>query len=776
MTNLITVYGLVQGVGFRPYVKRLADSMLLKGTVRNTGGIVGIQITGDTDTIEAFIKRLYLSLPEGAVIERLERTEQDGLPDENFDGFTIIDSDTVDRNTVWNSELPYVPADIATCGDCESELRTQGNRRYRHPFISCAVCGPRYSIIESIPYDRQRTVMNDFAMCPECAAEYGSAADRRCYAQTLACCDCGPELNFNGRADGAIDGLSRALKSGRIAAIKDIGGYHFACDALNNDAVERLRLIKLREAKPFAVMFRDINQLKKYANVSGAEEELLKSLARPIVLLERVEELASSVCGGLPTVGAMLPGNPVQLMLMEQCGPLVMTSGNISGEPIITDDAVMRRICEENDIDILSHNRRILVPLDDSVARILCGRPQFIRRARGCVPEPIDVPGLQAGDIMAAGSDLKSVFAIARGDRVILSQHFGDMEKKTVREGYLAGYRHMSDLYCFTPEKIVCDMHPSYYSAGIAGEIAAGCARMSNDGNGSASVVGVSAVQHHIAHIMSVAAEHGITGSYTGIAMDGTGYGTDGAIWGGEVFAVDGRSVRRVMHLGYVDVVGGDAAAKDAELLLKSYLYHAGIRHISSECGSVVNGNGGSGAAIDGGNALLEDELIGKAIENGINTVRTSSMGRLFDAVSAMLGICSYNRYEGECAMKLEAAAKRAGEIYPLYMEISDREIRVDGIIRGIYDALALGITADALARGFHMAVVDAIIRAATSCGNERLLVSGGVFNNTVIMEELAKRAKQEGIELYWNEKVPAGDGGVALGQVVAEVWGMEGE
>lgn len=737
MTYSITVYGLVQGVGFRPYVKRLADSMSLNGTVRNQGGVVRIQFTGDKTALEAFTKRLYLSLPDGASIERIET---DVLPDVRFDGFDIIDSGEEDFR-----ELPFVPADIATCSECERELFDSSDRRFLHPFISCALCGPRYSIIDSLPYDRDNTVMRDFYMCKKCGAEYELSADRRFYAQTLACHACGPRLFFNGDEGFAIDRLAESLANGRIAAIKDIGGYHFVCDAQNEIAVQRLRQIKFREAKPFAVMFTDVNQLCEYAEVGKEEEALLKSSARPIVLLKKIKELAPSVCGGLPTVGAMLPGNPVQLLLMEKYKkPLVMTSGNLSGEPIITDDRTAADICAENDMDLLSHNRRILQPLDDSVARVICGRAQLIRRARGYVPEPIDVPDMEADGLIAFGGDLKAVFAVADGSRVIMSQHFGDMEDAAVRRAHAPALKHMLALYFFAPKKILCDLHPSYFS--------------SKEARGLAAELGLEApepVQHHLAHIMSVAAEHGITGDFTGIAMDGTGFGTDGAIWGGEIFTVSGQYAKRRFHLHYTDIAGGDNAARDAKLLLKSYLLSAGLAGGEGDCA-----------------------LIKKAVENGINTFRTSSMGRLFDAVSAMLGICEYNRYEGECAVRLEAAAASAKDCFPLHFEIDNEsgEIKFDKLLADIDAALCGGVSVNEIARGFHTAAVEMLLDAASICGNTRVLVSGGVFMNRLICEELAKRGRAAGFEILWNEKVPPGDGGVALGQIAASARGVKVE
>lgn len=741
MTYSITVYGLVQGVGFRPYVKRLADSMSLSGTVCNIGGLVSIQLSCDNNTLEAFLKRLYLSLPDGAMIERTRIKE---LEERAFSGFRIVGAEE-DAGAEITGGLARIPADIATCKACERELFDKGNRRYKHPFISCAVCGPRYSIIEGLPYDRENTVMEAFGLCKKCRKEYNSADDRRCYAQTVACRECGPELFFNGQrlsGEKAVEACADAVRRGRVVAIKDIGGYHFACDALNNGAVEELRRIKLREAKPFAVMFESVGQLRRYANVSAMEEELLISPARPIVLLEGAGAgLAPSVCAGLPTVGAMLPCNPVQLMLMRLCGPLVMTSGNISGEPIITEDRAMAGLASENGMDVLSHNRRIVVSLDDSVARVISGRVQLLRRGRGYVPEPLDLPGLteseRGADIIAVGGDLKAAFAVAGGGRVIMSQHFGDMENNSVREKYFENLKHMEKLYSFKPGKIICDLHPMYFSSSEAKRYA---------GEAGLPVV---EIQHHLAHIMSVAAEHGIYGDFTGIAMDGTGFGTDGAVWGGEVFEVRGSQALRKFRLQYVTVAGGDGAARDAELLLKSYRHHAGLPD-------------GSG----------EQKIISRAIENNINTVKTSSMGRLFDAVSAMLGICGYNRFEGECAMRLEAAAASTSEIFPLELELEKGEFMVDRLLRAVAAAMDSGADPKSIARGFHLAVVNALVKAAKLCGNRRVLISGGVFMNRLITEELVRAGAQNGLEIFMNEKVPPNDGGLALGQIAAEMRG----
>lgn len=717
MTYKLTVHGLVQGVGFRPFVKRLADSMGLKGQVHNSGGVVGIKFNGDQDTLEAFTNRLYLSMPGKADIQSLT-TEI--VADCEFEGFEIVESD----EEIYDN-FSYIPPDIATCPKCQEELKNPENRRYNHPFISCVDCGPRYSIINRLPYDRVNTVMKAWELCPECGREYTDIENHRCFAQTIACPNCGPKLNIS------IEEAITAIKQGEIVAVKDIGGFHFACDALNCEAVERLRILKLREAKPFAVMFRDTEAAREYAKVSTAEAELLESQARPIVILDKIKDLAASVCNGLNTIGAMLPCNPVQLLLAEECGPLVMTSGNISGEPIITDNSVMEQLAAAKGLVLLAHDRDILVPLDDSIVRVVGGKTQMIRRARGYVPAPIEVPDLDIKDTVAYGGDLKAAYALGRGSKVIMGQHFGDMEDLGVREAFAHSLKRMCDLYNVKSLRAIADMHPNYFSHRMAGD--------------------AMTVQHHVAHIMSVAAEHGITEDFCGIAFDGTGYGTDGCIWGGEIFAVINGKITREYHLENVKVVGGDAAAKDAKLLLKSYKLHCGIAEYNQDY-----------------------EILRRASASNVNTFTTSSMGRLFDAVSALLGVWDYNRYEGECAVKLEMAAGTAKDAYELHMDVADGKILWSEMFCRMKKALEEGVSPESLALGFHYAVAEAVLTAIANCGLKKVALSGGVFLNKIITERVLELGAKAGYEIYINEQVPTGDGGIALGQIWYVERGME--
>ncbi len=715
MARELTVYGLVQGVGFRPMVKKTAIECGVAGTVKNTGGIVIICIDGKKEALDEFVQRLFV-LPIGAGIERIDSREIE----ENFEGFHIIESD----NCSYKS-LPFIPADIATCSECEEELLNSGNRRYLHPFISCAVCGPRYSIIDRIPYDRENTVMSEFELCEECNNEYNDVQDRRSYAQTIACQNCGPELFFNGQSDNAIENSVEALKKGRIVAGKDIGGYHLVCDALNDKAVKTLRKIKNREEKPFAVMWNNIEQIKKYSEVNNIEETLLSSPKRPIVLVKKKKDLAKSVCIRSSEIGAMLPCNPVQILLTRKISPLVMTSGNISGEPIVIDDDVMIELSEKYDFDVLSHNRKVLIPLDDSIVRVICGKTQIIRRGRGYTPEPVVIAG-SVSDVFAAGGDLKNSFCIARDNQVIMSQYLGDLEEMSNYKNYIKNIEHVCRLFNFKNKKTVCDLHPAYYSTQFAVK-KENCIQ----------------VQHHMAHMASVVAEHHIEGDFTAFVFDGTGYGTDNNIWGSEIFTCRDKAIKRAGHLEYVEAAGGNEAARDGKLLLNSYLYHVGLP--SDE---------------------MDYKLIEKAIQMKINTVKTSSMGRLFDAISAMLGICEYNHYEGQSAVELEECARRAKEIYSLKLVNNNGIIGFKNLFLQVQEALDGGVDIPSIAAGFHQAIVDVVIETAENEGCKQIILSGGVFMNRILTEKCYNELTNLGYIVYINEKVPCNDGGIALGQV----------
>ena len=845
MREIMRVTGLVQGIGFRPFVAETAEKLNITGWVRNTEGLVTILADGDESAIEEMIRIIREKPPVGAWIEDVrveeicEDGESDGANDGEYDSKYDVESRDgrqagafriIKSNHEALSSYTVLPADIATCDRCLAEMHDPTNRRYRHPFISCTACGPRYSIIDEIPYDRDHISMRIFDMCPDCENEYTKKGNIRRHAQTIACRDCGPRLGFEVITDAALkkdpeikpDAISyaesyaaldtadddrclkeaiRLLNDGAILAIKDIGGYHLACSPFEKKAVEALRAIKGRESKPFAVMFADMDALKRYCLADEDEEGLLTSPARPIVLVKKRDKAASpmcqAVCGTSPDIGAMLPCNPLQALLTEACGPLIMTSANITGEIITTDDDKMKSWMEEASgktgvsLAVLSNDRPIVTPLDDSVMKVVNGRQQFIRRARGYVPLPISLPvsrkvisGRTGGHcILAAGGDLKSCFGYYVGidkdyGRAYLSQHLGDLDELGCMRQYDHELKRMSRLFGFDADMVATDKHPGYESV-----------RYFAESTGRAGQAGQSAarhvmVQHHKAHVASVVAEHGLTGKVIGFAFDGTGYGDDGTVWGSEVFTFEipetdgmaegcsGRNavkIDRIAHLAPVRLIGGDEGARNADTILCGYL-----REI---------------AGVNAANMtdLLPDkyDMIGKAIDAGLNTITSTSMGRLFDAVSAMLGICHYNSYEGQAAMELENEAAGAGDACPLGMEIIERvnqgydkanagvELIMDtGILfAGIADALDRGVDRGSIARGFIIAVSDAIVEISRRVrerdeGYNKVALSGGTFLNRILLEDLEPKLLREGFEVYRNEQVPPGDGGLCLGQM----------
>ncbi len=769
MTIKITVYGIVQGVGFRPFILRLANKLNITGYVKNLGSHVEIMAQAEKQALDDFVRRLDFSqkLPEGCVILSLHKDIIN--TSKKYDSFSIIESGFTQQT------FPVISSDIATCSKCENELFDKQNRRYLHPFISCVSCGPRFSIIEELPYDRPRVTMGDFVMCDECAEEYRKMSDRRCHAQTIACKDCGPMLKYVCRKDITASKMSEedkfadldeelykailAINAGEIIAVKDIGGYHFACRADMEDTVKKLRELKQREKKPFAVMYPSVEAICKNAIVNAREKELLTSEARPIVLLRRIsdEGIAPSVCADSMDIGAFLPCNPVQIMLMKYCGPLVMTSGNISGEPIIIEDSDMMKLYEKHDelFGVLSHDRRILTPLDDSVLRVIDDKVQFLRRARGYVPLPIlwnDSDKSEDNKILALGGDLKAAFCIADSKMAVMSQYFGDLEDYDAYGAWQSAIERMCGLYNVEDYVCACDLHPKYFSTNKAKELnVSGMNLPSNTSADSQGCKKIIQVQHHHAHIASVMAEHNLKGKVLGVSFDGTGYGTDGKVWGGEVLLCENADFERMYHLEYVKLCGGNEAPKNAELVICCYLKAAGINL----------------------NTTLYNMAVA-ALNNNINTFETSSMGRLFDAVSALLEICGCNEYEGQCAILLEQAAISALESgtapYKLTLPVEDGVFKVTELINQIYNAVIEGADRGSVALGFHAAVAEAVEKAAVSVRENhndcnKAALSGGVFANRLLLSMCRARLEEAEFEVYVNEAVPNNDGGIALGQ-----------
>ena len=744
VTQHIKLWGIVQGVGFRPFVAKLAEQMKIKGEVRNIGGLVEINVTDSQKRIDEFVRELFRTKPRPAEIVHMSRKT---VTDRSFSEFTIISSDEGD------DEAAMIPADLAICPDCLAEMRDKDNVRYEHPFISCMVCGPRYTIIDKIPYDRENTSMSEFPMCEMCESEYTDIHNRRYHAQTISCHDCGPQMNFRLNCDTPdtekteLEKAAALLKERRVIAFKSVGGYNLVANPFSDQSVNALRKIKGRETKPFAIMFRDIEEIKQYCYVNEVEEKLLTSSARPIVLLERktrsdmehikirnYDEFAKS-----RFIGAFLPSMGAQYILLDKFGgPLIFTSANISGMPIIKDDEEMSAFMERQPLiaEMFYNERKIKTSVDDSVVRVIDGQPQMIRRSKGYAPVPLYMNGGE-GQIIALGPQLKNSFCLTKGPFAYLSQYFGDMDTVEAQNMFVENVFRMEELFRIRPEMVVCDMHPLYYTTKLAQE------------NSEKHGVPLLQVQHHHAHIASVMAEHDIEGGVIGVSFDGTGYGTDGKIWGGEFLYCEGSEFERMSHLRYVKMIGGDSSMKEAWKSALSYI------HACEKVGDYRDGAEGDEIIVDltpfieyakiyGTMDQYELEFTEKALAGGINVIESSSMGRLFDGVAAMLGICDYNSYEGQCAMLLEDAAARA-LANPVAEEV------------------------DELALKFHLQIVDMILDQCKKIrdikGTRKVALSGGTFQNKVIMEEALKRLRASGFETFYNISVSPNDGGIALGQ-----------
>lgn len=764
---------MVQGVGFRPLVYSIAQKYGVQGAVRNVGGFAEIFLEAEPKVYESFLSELQDKKHPCEII-KLEEEELVQLPTFYETGveksFIILDSEE-------NDEFSVFPPDLPVCEDCMRELYDGMDRRYLNPFISCTHCGPRYTIIEKLPYDRENTSMTDFALCDACEKEYTDPKSRRHHAQTISCHDCGPYLIYRDltgvtenpqtlpreyNKDVALEEAIRVLKTGGILAVKGIGGYHLVCTPFQNGTVEELRKLKGREQKPFAVMFDSLKTIREYCTMTIEEQRLLKTKARPICLLYMHRNgFAPSVTQGSIYCGAFLPYTPLQLLLTKECGPLIMTSANLSGQPIIREEEKLLALHSPYLSGVLYHHRRIVRSVDDSVAKLVDGRPQLIRRSRGYVPYPVFLPfrGQENNQIFAAGGDLKAAFCFYKNKSAVVSQYFGDLEETAVMEEYISSEKELSDLLKITPTHVVCDLHPNYHSSRYAKGLG----------------LPVLEVQHHHAHVASVMAEHALEGKVVGIAFDGTGYGTDGAVWGGEFLLCEGAKYHRTARLRYIPILGGDESMKDAKKTATCYLYGSNLTE------------------------YCQDErlpVIKAALEQKVNTILTSSMGRLFDAVSALLDISQENRYEGECASRLEAEAVLAlsQNIRPAELSFAIEEkdgiIEIDSapvlraIVNGLQDGKDVSSISElaladqnqkwnrrrAYALGFHYAVADMMVavceRLRTDYGTDTVALSGGVFQNTVLTERACKLLRERGFSVYYNLAVPPNDGCISLGQV----------
>jgi len=750
----LLVRGRVQGVGFRPFVYRLAVQMSLAGCVGNDTHGAFIEIEGSPVDVDRFIDRLQAEMPPLARIATLEAEPQ---PVRGQDDFHI------DRSQAAGVQDAEITPDMATCADCLRELANPSDRRYRYPFINCTNCGPRYTIIQAVPYDRPNTTMARFTMCPACQAEYDDPADRRFHAQPNACAACGPRLWLSDRAGHEQGGdpiveAARLLREGRIVAVKGIGGFHLACRADLDVTVAALRERKGREAKPLAVMVDSLATAQAIAVVSEPAAEILNRPERPIVLLPSRPEAAISphVAPDLDQFGIVLPYAPVHTLLFaEGLGPLVMTSGNPSEEPLCrANDEALRRLSHIADAFLL-HDRPIARGMDDSVVMAVdVPRPALlpVRRARGYAPAPLTLRHRADRPILAVGGELKSTVCLLDGSQALLSEHLGELSNATAYRHFVWTVEQFKKLFQFEPAAVACDLHPDYASTRYA----------------QALGLPVTPVQHHHAHVVSCMAEHNLTGRVVGITCDGTGYGTDAAIWGGEVLVADETTFERAAHLRYYPLLGGDA----------------GARHTWRPAAGLLHGYQGKPFTEWAPEAFARpgDEQVLMALRKfagPARPVRTSSLGRVFDAVAFLLGVCDENRYEAEAAMRLEAAAHRAPSAGPLPVEIpagqgdnDPTQIDMRPVLVALIDQQRAGRPVAQLARAFHETVAtmmaEAAIEAGRRAGLGRVVLSGGCFLNRLLAGGVEARLRQAGFEVHVHRRVPPGDGGVSLGQAVA--------
>lgn len=742
----IHISGVVQGVGFRPFVYTLAQRMGITGWVRNTSAGVEIRADGPADTLAAFVDALRTQAPPLARIDALTAV---ACPPDGFTAFDVLHSAALP-----DAYQPISP-DIALCDDCLRELRDPSDRRYRYPFINCTNCGPRFTIIQDIPYDRPLTTMAGFDLCADCAAEYHDPANRRFHAQPVACPKCGPQvwLESGGQrltGDAALHAAANLLRDGRIVAIKGLGGFHLACDATRADAVAELRRRKGRVGKPFALMMRDLEAIRQHCAVSEAEAVLLRSTASPIVLLRRLGDtgIAPEVAPGQTTIGVMLPYTPLHVLLFDDgLPPLVMTSGNHAEEPIVTaNDEARARLAPLADA-YLMHNRDIHIRTDDSVMRVFAGVELPIRRSRGYAPYPVHLP-FDVKPVLAVGGEIKNTFCVTRDAYAFMSHHIGDMENYETLQSFTDGVAHFERLFRIRPDLIAHDLHPDYLATRWALERAA---------RESLPVV---AVQHHHAHIAACMAEHRHPGDrpLIGVCFDGTGYGTDGTIWGGEFLIADYVDFARAAHLKPLPLPGGDAATRKPARIALAYL---------TACG------------LDAPQALLdaltpaEQQVILRQVASGLNTPLTSSMGRLFDAVSALLGICHATTYEGQAAIELEAAVDPVESESGAYRFTLDDGPAIDpaGVLAQILADLGAGVPVGRIAARFHHAVAaliaDVCARLASQHGLREVALSGGVFQNVTLLGRTLTLLRAAGFDVLTHQLVPPNDGGLALGQAV---------
>jgi hydrogenase maturation protein HypF len=749
----VIVRGAVQGVGFRPFVFRLATDLGLNGWVSNTAQGVFIEVEGESAALNVFVEYLMSESPPHARIESLNVSR---LPLVGFSHFEVRQSEETGAKTA------LILPDLATCHDCLRELFDPKDRRYRYPFINCTNCGPRFSIIEALPYDRMYTTMRHFPMCLECQAEYETPLDRRFHAQPNACPNCGPQLalwDANGAVlavrDEALWAAAEALRCGRIVAIKGLGGFQLVVDARDDQAVQRLRQRKLREAKPFALLFPSLPAIHMECTLTPLEEALLDSAAAPIVLVQRAvpsnapfSVIAPSVAPNNPYLGAMLPHTPLHHLLMAELSfPVVATSGNRSDEPICTDEHdALDRLRGIADV-LLVHNRPIAHYVDDSVVRVVMNTAQVLRRARGYAPLPLTIAREpDAPPVLALGGHLKNSVALAVGNNVFISQHIGDLETALAYQAFTRMAADLPNVYAVQPQIVACDAHPDYLSTQYAKRL----------------TQWPLAVQHHYAHVLSCMAEHTISAPVLGVAWDGTGYGGDGTLWGGEFLRINERGFLRVAHLRPFKLPGSKAAIREPRRSALGMLHE----HVGDALWDMLD------LAPVAACTPQERTIFGAMLQRNLNSPHTFAVGRLFDAVASIIGLRQHAQFEGQAAMELEflQSDDTAEQGYQMDIESSANGLVLDW--RPLLDALLrdlrTGIVRPVIAARFHHTLVTMIVTVARQVGIQQVVLSGGCFQNRMLTERTTVALRDAGFQPYWHQQIPPNDGGIALGQVLA--------
>ena len=746
----LTIRGAVQGVGFRPFVYRLAAELGLEGWVNNTARGVFVEVEGARPKLEQFLLRVEREKPAISFIQSLESSFADPV---GYAGFEI-------RKSEGGEKTALVMPDIATCPECLGEVFDPRNRRFGYPFTNCTNCGPRYSIIESLPYDRPRTTMRKFTMCAECAREYGDPANRRFHAQPNACPECGPQLELwsmagtvLARRAAALAETAEAIREGRIVGVKGLGGFHLMADARNEDAVGRLRERKHREEKPFALMFPSAEELGRECTLTPLELRLLHSPESPIVLVRRRQAvdsaLARSIAPGNPMLGAMLPYTPLHHLLMRALGfAVIATSGNLSDEPICTDEHdALQRLHNIADL-LLVHDRPILRHVDDSIVRMMAGREMVMRRARGFAPLPVQLAEAMPV-LLGVGAHQKNTVALSVGRQVFLSQHIGDLETAQASMAFERVVESLEALYGVEPQTVACDLHPNYISTKYAERV---CERPTR-------------VQHHYAHVLAAMAENEVKAPALGVAWDGSGWGPDGTVWGGEFLKIDEYGYTRVARLRPFRLAGSERAVRQPRRCGLSLLYETLGEEVFER--EELNPVRAFPAA--------ERKIVAAMLRQGLNSPWTSSVGRLFDGVAALIGVRQMARYEGQAAMELEWLASESDDpgVYEFAVtaaaaDAGPAELDWAAMVQAIVAGVRRGTKPETMARRFHNTLVEMIVWVAGQHAGVPVALSGGCFQNRLLTELTVARLQGAGVKVYWHQRVPPNDGGIALGQVVA--------